>query len=153
MCADPRELMDARHAPDDGIILDMDMSGKVRRIGHDDVVAELAIVGDMAIRHDEIAVADHGHADVRRCRAIDRNVFTDRIELAEDDLCDFALVLQVLGFAADRCKLVDAAAFADVGVFLNHCMGADDAILPDVHERPHIGIGTDLDAFLQEGVG
>ena len=43
---------------DDGVILHVDVAGEVRRIGHDDVVPQLAVVGDMAVGHQQVVVAD-----------------------------------------------------------------------------------------------
>lgn len=60
--ADPDELMDAGEAADNRAVFDQDMTGQGCAVAHDDPIAHGAVVGDMAVGHDEAAVADGNHA-------------------------------------------------------------------------------------------
>ncbi len=56
--SDPRKLMHGGHPADDRIILDNHMACQHGVIGHDDAIANFAIVRDMAIGHDQAMVAN-----------------------------------------------------------------------------------------------
>ncbi len=58
MGADLHELMHRNHAADNGLIGDFHMPGQIDRIGHDDIIAHIAVVGHMRIGHDKTIPAD-----------------------------------------------------------------------------------------------
>jgi hypothetical protein len=60
VCADLAELVHQREAAEDHEIIDTDMAGQRGRIREDAVVADDAVVRQMHVRHDPIAVADAG---------------------------------------------------------------------------------------------
>jgi len=149
MGADAGELMDPRHSADDGVVFHMDMAGQVGGIGHDDPVAELAVVGDVTIGHDEIAIPHDRDADISGGGTMDGNEFTDRVVIADDRPRNLVAELEVLGYGADGGKLKDPASRADVGMFVDDDMRSDDGILADIDIRGNDGVRTDYDPFLQ----
>ena len=56
--ADADELVYGGVAADEHMVGDRDMAAQDRAVGKDDVVADLAVVSDMRIGHQEAAVAD-----------------------------------------------------------------------------------------------
>ena len=52
-------------------------------IGQDDIVAELAIMGDVHISHDPIIVTDACHAGILGCAQIEGNKFADGIAVTD----------------------------------------------------------------------
>src|SRR4030067_3290076 len=57
MGTNPAELMDRSQATDDRMIFDEDMSSQGCPIRHDDLVPNLAVMGDMGVSHDEILIS------------------------------------------------------------------------------------------------
>ena len=60
--SDSDELENARHAPDDGLIVDFHVAGHGDQVGDGDVVAQDAVMRDVGIGHDEVAGSDAGLA-------------------------------------------------------------------------------------------
>ncbi len=139
--------MDARQSADDGEVLHMDVAGQIGRIGHDDVIPQLAVVGDMAVGHQQVVIADEGDADVGCGRPVDRDILPDRVVVADDDPRRLPPVFQVLRGAAEGGELGDAASLADVGVALDDHMGADDRVFPDMAIGTDDAVRSDLDPF------
>jgi hypothetical protein len=149
----PRELMNPRKPADDGEVLNVDVSGKVCRVGHDDVIAQLAVMGDMAVRHQQVVIADDGDADVGAGRPINRNVFPDRVMIADNDPRLLASELEILGGAAERCELRDSAFLTDIGMGFDDYVGADTGIFPDRYIGTDNRIRPDFNPFGERGAG
>ena len=60
---------------DRGMVLDDHVAGQGCRIGHDDVVAEKAVVRDVGCDHQEIVVSDAGVSATAFGAAMDVDVF------------------------------------------------------------------------------
>ena len=65
-------------------------------IGHDDFVAQLTIVGDMRVRHEQVVIADLRHALIVGRAAIHRDEFAKHVAVADFEARWLALVLLVL---------------------------------------------------------
>jgi hypothetical protein len=77
------------HPADDGTVFDDDMAGQHRAIGHDDPIADLAVVGDVTIGHDETLIADP-HRGIFLTRGIDRYKFPNFTPLSDGHVSLFA---------------------------------------------------------------
>ena len=55
------------------------MAGERGVIGHDDVIADPAVMRDMRADHQQAVIADPGHHPAALGAGIDRDVFADRI--------------------------------------------------------------------------
>lgn len=99
--ADPAELVDAAERPYRGIVTDRDVTGQSRRISKDDVVPEVAIVGDMNIGHEIIVVFDRGDPATMFSSAMHRNKFPEDIMVSDFQGGGSPAVLQVLGGMTD----------------------------------------------------
>src|SRR5690606_899649 len=60
MMADAHELVHGGQTADIGVIANLAMAGERRLVGHDDAIADDAVMGDMGIGHEEAAVSDPG---------------------------------------------------------------------------------------------
>ena len=78
VAADRREMMHGHGARERGVVVDVNVPAQQRAVGHDDVVAELAVVGHVATGHQEVVVADPRDAVFLFAAAIDRHAFADR---------------------------------------------------------------------------
>ncbi len=125
------------------------MSCQCRVVGHDDVITDLAVVGDMCADHEETVVADPGHEATAVRSGIHGDVFADGVVGADDELGSLAAVLQVLGRKAQGSERKDRATFAQTRCGrrgrratagrlrrhpakqrgFNHAIGADDDVI------------------------
>ena len=110
--ADAHELMHAGYAPHHRPIFNLDVACQGRQAGHDNVVAENAVVSDVGLRHDEVVRSDFRAA--ARCRAaVDDGQLTNIAFVADVQVARPALIAHVLGSAAQLGAIADAAPRAD----------------------------------------
>src|SRR5438445_524474 len=136
MPADPHELVHRREAAEQRKVLDDDMAGQGGVIGHDHMVADLAIMRDMDADHEQAMVADAGHHAAALGSRVHRHVFADRIVAADAQRGVFAAIFEVLRLQADRGERKDARPLADYRAPL------DD----DMRHQPDAGAELDLPA-------
>ncbi len=84
------------------IVGNMHMSTQHDVVGHDDSIADLAIMGNVAAGHQVAIAAQAGDAIFFFGCPIDGNRFAKDITIADDDLRRRALVTQILRFGADH---------------------------------------------------
>ena len=60
MAADPHKLMIGRQATKDSKIVDLDMTGQGRTVGHHNMVADNAVMGNVGVGHEQVVAANHG---------------------------------------------------------------------------------------------
>merc|ERR1712185_178342 len=139
---DVDELMDAKAAADHRPVFDDHVTGHLDGIGHHDPVPQLAVVTEMAIGHQQVAVADPRHLPFIG-GAVDRHALSEGVAITDHHLRQRTPVLEVLGFLAQagtRKHLVVATKSESP---LQHRMGADPTVLADYHLRTHNGARAD----------
>ena len=94
--------MNARKPADDRVIPNRDVPSEGRRIRHDDMASEVAIVGDMDVGHQHVVIAETRHAPTKGRRPIDRHIFTENVVIADPDEGLFPLILEMLRGRAQR---------------------------------------------------
>src|SRR5262249_42090053 len=99
--ADTHELMHGRQSAEDGEIADRHVARKRCIVGHDDVVADPAIVCDMGAHHEETAVADPRQHAAAGGAGIHRDVLAHGIAPADLQAGSLTLIFQVLRLMAD----------------------------------------------------
>ena len=144
--------MHRRVARQDDAVLQGAMAADHRPVGEDATAADDAIVGDMAIGHQKVVVAQYGLHRVGRA-AMDGHLFAEDIVVADFQRGRFVIVLEVLRtFAQDGAgeDLVPPA----------HCHGAEEkgaranhAIVADGHRAVDHCQGADLDVFAELRLG
>ncbi len=146
---DPAELVDDGEPPEDGPILDLDVAGKGGRVGHDHLVADTTIMGNMTVGHEEVTAADAGFPCVLRCAPVQGRALADHIAVADGQEGLFTTVFLVLGVLTHRGELKDPVVCPDAGRSADHHMGTDAATGPHAHTRTDDGIGTHFDVGIQ----
>jgi hypothetical protein len=129
------------------------MAGQQSVIRKDDVVADLAIVGDVNARHDEIAITDDSGA-VGLHRSVERGMLADGVVGPDDEQAgEFGLV-EVLrqsaqdgSFVNDRIDAEPRTVFYDyvtgqLAVGTDHHITFDDGKRPDRDIQANLGFWT-----------
>jgi len=122
------------------VVLHGDVAPQGGGVGHDDPVAHLAVMGHVAVRHEEVAVADASDAAAGGRAPVHGGEFPDGVVIPDEEPGLFPLELQVLGNLPQDRELEDAAAAADAGKIPDNHMGAD------------LGVGSDGDPALDDAV-
>ncbi len=112
-------------------VFDNHVSGKGGGIGENGVAADLTIVGDVRISHEQIAVADARDAAALHRAAIDGDVFVKDVGVADFEFGALAFVGEVLRIAANRAKGVEHIARADTGGPAHDRVGVHDAAIAE----------------------
>lgn len=113
------------------------MAGERSVIGEHRMRADDAIVGDMYIGHDPVAITHPGDAAALHRTPIQRAVLADRVSVADLQarFC-FASVFFVLSVIAYRAELEDTVVPPDPGRTPDDNMWADPSPRADFHLRP-----------------
>src|SRR4051812_36247233 len=90
------KLMHRRETAENGEITDAHMTRELRIIREDRVVADLAVVREMHVRHDPVVVAEPRNAGVLYGAAIERAKFANGVAIADFKARGFARILLVL---------------------------------------------------------
>src|SRR5262249_17308474 len=96
VAADAAELVDAGGRADLPKILDDHVSAGRRAGAEDHAVADVAVVGDVRVRHDEVVVTDRGLASAAPRAAVDRDELPERVAPADRQPRALAFVFEVL---------------------------------------------------------
>ena len=129
--ADMPELVHCGKAADDRKIVHTHMPAEGGPVGHDDVVAELAVMGDVRVGHTQVAAADAGQAAPAFRAPVERGEFTDAVIVAEFQPRHFALELEILRHAANQGVGMDMVARTHFRVVFDDGMRVDAAAIPD----------------------
>src|SRR5205814_8132290 len=95
------ELMHAGKGSDCRVVFNRDVARKRRRVRHDDVAAEHAVVPNMRVRHQKIVISDSRVAATALCAAMDIHVLAKNVVMADREECFLAFELEILGLQPD----------------------------------------------------
>ena len=149
MAAYMGELMAQYSSAENSEVVDDDLSGYLRRIGDNDVIAQFAIVGDMYVSHEQAVIPDNGFPF--RCGStVYSYIFAQGGVVSYFGSCFFSLEFEILWNGRNDGSREDGAIFTDTGAFENgriwHNTGsvADDDIFVNSNKRPYFYVFTDL---------
>lgn len=141
--ANSTELVDGGEATYVGVILDEDMSGQRRDVGHDHVISNLDVMGDMTVGQEMIVRTDHRGAAIRR-RTMNRDMLAERIAVANLGSGQAALPFQVLGFEPNAGEGKQLIALPQTGMTIDHNVGMQPTTSAEHHMLANHTIGTDF---------
>src|SRR4030042_4911973 len=101
------------------------MSCQGGSIGHDNLMADLTVVGNMGVGHKKIAIADDGLSLTLDCAAVERDEFPYDIIIPNDERSLLSFIGNGLGGLSNGRKLKDLAPFPNRGSFTNDDMRTD----------------------------
>ena len=131
MFSDPAELMDGGRAGNDRVIIHLNVASEGHRIRQDDMIANLAVMGDMPIAKEQIMRADAG-GGIRMGATVDRGVFPENIVVANFKISGIAHILEVLCFATNGGKGEKLIPASEFRVAFNDDMRVQDTIIAEL---------------------
>ena len=146
------ELMDQRTTSNNGKRIDNHFTGHLNRIAHDDIVADIAVVSNVAIGHDHAVLANLGDK-LRGRAAMYGNAFVQLSAIADFYGRIFAFELKVLRNGGYACSGEDVDILSDSGtreygdIVLEDGAVANDSVGIDTAEGADFHVFTNLGAF------
>src|SRR5439155_14813150 len=113
-------------------------------IGQNDMVVDRAVMGDVAVGHDERVIADAGQASALCSAAIDGDKFADGVVVADFEARGFALVAQVLRGESDGGEWEEAIAGADLRRAFDYDVRNKFAVFAECDVRADGAVRADL---------
>ncbi len=130
-----------------------DVARQGRRIGQDDVVAQNAVMRDVAVGHHKVVVSNESTPSALGGSSMYGDIFTKNIVVTHDKLGAFAAVFQVLRWKPDRTKREETAALADPCGALNDHMFVHAATSAQHDVITNYGIGANTHILSQGSFG
>src|SRR5690606_28031187 len=127
----------------DRAVANFDMPAQHGIVSHGDIVANVAVMRDMGLHHEQAIVADGGLAAARVRAAMHRHAFADDVAAADLQRRASALVLEVLRRAAKHGIRVDLGSGAETRAVKNRHMADELAIIPQNHIRRYVAERSD----------
>src|SRR5579864_878817 len=151
LMAYPGELVHGGQASDIDKIADFAVAAQCRRTRKDHIIADHAIMPDMAVIHEEAAIADPREAPALHCADIHGDAFANRASRTDLQTRRFATITEVLWRAAQRGERRYHAIRPDRGMPHDVDMSYESAVVSDHDVPPNDAIGTDRRAFADDG--
>ena len=146
MCADAAELMHQGITAQCRPVLDRDVSSQGGAIGENGVIADETVMRDVGLRHDPVVVADTRQGFGLERAALNRDVFADRIAVADFDTgVVFGSGRLVLRNLAERCELKDPIALPDHHRSAQYYVRPDPIVVTDLDAGTDDAVRTDRD--------
>jgi hypothetical protein len=125
--SDAAKLMNGAESADGGVVFDGDVAGERGAIDKNRVAADLAIVADVRVGHDEIVAAEARGAAALERAAIHRGEFVKFIIVADFERDAFTSVGEILRVATDDAERVEVVAASKTRGTLHHRVRFEDA--------------------------
>src|SRR6185369_4912949 len=119
-------LVNGAQPAENGIILNDDVPAERRIVGHDHMVADLAVMRDVDADHEEAVVADARDHAAALGPGVHRHIFADRVVAPDHQLGLLAPILEILWFKTDRGERKHPAAVPDRRLAVDYHMRAED---------------------------
>src|SRR6185437_5200189 len=151
--SDAHKLKNTGQSSDDGMITDGDVSRKACRIGHNNMVAEPAIVCHMHVGHQNALRPKRGHSTPLDGSPVHRDILPDSVVVADDDLGRLPLVSKVLWRPSDRSKRMHLVPLPNLRPPINRHMREQSASLSDCDMLPDYTEWPDLNVTIEARLG
>ncbi len=146
------ELVDADLPRDVGPVFHDDVAGESGAIGDDDVIADMAIVGEVHADHDEVVAADGG-SSVGLHAAVDGHVLSDDVFGADDQLAAGSAVAGMLRHSAEHGAFIDVISRPELRPRFNDDVAGELAFISDLYASLDNAKRTDGDIVSEYCVG
>ena len=122
-------------------------------IAQNDVAENVAVVPDVTVRHQKVAVADASYTVFFVGTAVHRHPFAKNVVVTDFHARWAALVAEILGFAANDRTGKKAIPFADRRVSHDDDIALQETSVTQGHVGTYDTEGTDLDVAAQLSLG
>jgi hypothetical protein len=112
-------------------------------VGHDDAIAESAVMPDMAISHEHVVIADNGCFTLTR-GTMDCNVLTDDVAIPYPQVGALIAILAILGPPTEYCAGAYATVCTDICPRLHNDMWSDYRAIADSDIRTDYAESADF---------
>ena len=130
-------------------IRNVDMPAQHGAVGHDQVITDLAIMGNMHTSHQKAVITKLGDPVFLFARAIDRDTFADRIVIANQNTGSASTETDILGFTTNDGARMDMIMTAHDDSSLDHHVAFKGCIVPNLHIGTDVAERTNLDVITE----
>ena len=149
--ADPAELVNSHQTGKNGVVLNFRVTAGDGTVDINHMVADFAVVGDVAGRHEKAVVSDNGFGS-RFGSAVDGGAFAENVAVADFNIGSGALFHSVvLGGLTDGGEGVKHIVFAEGGVTVNVALGDQPGAGADFYIGSDIAKRTDFHTVTKDG--
>ena len=142
MGSHPAELVHQGEAAQGDTVPDMNMACQRGVICKNNVAADFAVMGNVAIRHNQVMVSNTCHPATPNGSTVERGRFTNDVVIANNKLGGLVFVAQVLGWLAKTYKRVDLAVLANGAGTRNNRMRGNPAAFANFYIGTNDGKGV-----------
>ena len=141
------------HAPTNvSVIADFNMTTERGMAAHYEVVANLALVSDVAVGEDEVVVAEAGQ-EILGSRAVNGHVFAEDVVIADFNPLNPAPKFFIMRIPADVGVGMHLVLCAHVRGAVDRGMVQDGGIGTELHLCPDVGVGPNRNPFGEFSAG
>lgn len=133
-------------------IFNVNMPRKRGVVCKNNVAADFAVMGNVAIRHNQVMVTNTCHPATPNGSTVERGRFSNDVVIANNELGGFVFVAQVLGRLAKTYKRVNLAVFANGAGARNNRMRGNPAALANFYVGTNDGKGVNPYVISQRGL-
>jgi hypothetical protein len=153
------ELVNRHQTADHGVIFNQNMASQGRPVGHDHLIPDFTVMGNVRISHDKISIADsRGSSPIRR-PPVDGYELANHVSGTDGHPRRLASVPKRLGRRTHGNKGKNAAILSDLSQSIDDHVGIDVGILSDPHmlpngrKRSNFNPRADLGSGMNDGLG
>lgn len=142
---DTAKLVDQGKSAEHDMVADRHVPCQRSIVGKNRLIADLAVVRYMDVRHNPVVIADPRYGEVLRSADIDRTELAYGVAGANLKPGRFAGIFFILRNFAKRDELKNPVILSDHGVSADHGMRTDSATITDDDIGPYDGIRSNRD--------
>src|SRR4030042_6805625 len=125
MSTNPAELMDRNQSANNRMIFDENVSSQGCHIGHDHIIPNLTVVGDMGVGHDKSLISKNGFSAPFDRSSMEGDVLPNDIMIPHLQEGGLSPVSKGLGRFSDGAKLIDLTFLSNLSPLPDDHMGSD----------------------------
>jgi len=145
--------MDDGVSRDDRPIVNVDVAPQKNAVNEYNVVVETAIVGHMAVGHQQVVVPDARHMFFLFRPTVDGHPLAKGVSVTDFDARGRTCVAVVLGFGPDDAIRKETVVDPDRGMPRQDDMAVEPASIADLHMRTNHAKGPHVDVVAEFGLG
>src|SRR4030042_1503241 len=147
MSTNPAELMDRNQSANNRMIFDENVSSQGCHIGHDHIIPNLTVVGDMGVGHDKILISKNGFSAPFDRSSMEGDILPYDIMIPNLQEGGLSPVSKGLGRFSDGAKLIDLTFLSNLSPLPDDHMGSDPRPLTNGNTLFNHRVRTDFNSL------